>query len=139
MTKDKDRTPVAQNVATMCTKCKMVLNHVVIAHNAKGIVDRAKCLTCGSEHKYRSDSKKAPAKKTKKKATIKKKVVEIDYEKLAQQFQGKESLPYSMSGSFEEEDVLAHKTFGRGVVLSVSYQRMEVAFSDGPRELACNK
>ena len=74
-----------------------------------------------------------------KKTTIKKKVVEIDYEKLAQQFQGKESLPYSMSGAFDEEDVVAHKTFGRGVVLSVSYQRMEVAFSGGPRTLACNR
>jgi len=139
MIKDKDRTPVAQNVATMCTKCKMVLNHVVIVHNAQGIVDRAKCLTCGSEHKYRPGSKKAPAKKANKKATTRKKVVAIDYKKLAEQFQEKESLPYSMSSSFEEEDVVAHQTFGRGIVLSVSHQRMEVAFSGGPRTLACNR
>ncbi len=32
MMKDKDRTPVAQNVITVCTKCAMELNHVVIAH-----------------------------------------------------------------------------------------------------------
>ena len=112
---------------------------MVIAHNAKGIVDRAKCLTCGSEHKYRPDSKKTPAKKAKKKATTRKKVVAIDYEKLAEQFQEKESLPYSMSSSFKEEDVVAHQTFGRGFVLSVSHQRMEVAFSGGPRTLACNR
>ncbi|MBW1773248.1 MAG: hypothetical protein JRJ82_10200 [Deltaproteobacteria bacterium] len=139
MTKDKDRTPVAQNVATMCTKCKIVLNHVVILHNAQGIVDRAKCLTCGSEHKYRPERKKTPAKTANKKATTRKKVIAIDYEKLAEQFQNKESLPYSMSSSFEKEDVVAHQTFGRGFVLSVSHQRMEVAFSGGPRTLACNR
>ena len=133
----KDTTPVAQEVVTKCTKCKRELNHVVIAHNTKGIVDRVKCLTCGSEHKYRS--KKAPAKTAKKKSTTMKNVVAIDYEQLSKQFQKKEPLTYSMSGSFEEEDVLSHHMFGRGVVLSVSGQRIEVAFSDGPRTLACNR
>jgi hypothetical protein len=139
VTKDKDRTPVAQNVATMCSKCKLELNHVVIVHNAQGTVDRVKCLTCGSEHKYRSDTKKAPAKTAKKKAAVRKTVIEIDYEKLSAQFLDKEPQPYSMSGSFEEEDVVSHQTFGRGIVLSVSGQRIEVAFSGGPRTLACNR
>ncbi len=49
MTKDKDRTPVAQNVVTKCTKCEMELDHVVVAHDAMGIVERVKCHTCGSE------------------------------------------------------------------------------------------
>jgi hypothetical protein len=44
MTKDKDRTPVAQNVITKCTKCDMELNHVVVANNAAGIVEKVKCL-----------------------------------------------------------------------------------------------
>ena len=59
MATDKDRTPVAQNVVTMCTKCKMLLDHVVVFHNAEGIVDRVKCRTCGTEHKYRPDKKTA--------------------------------------------------------------------------------
>ena len=66
MTKDKDRTPVAQNVITMCTKCEMELNHVVVAHDAGGIVERVKCHTCGSEHKYRPDKKRATKKTSKK-------------------------------------------------------------------------
>ena len=32
MIQDKDRTPVAKNIATRCTRCKMELNHTVIAH-----------------------------------------------------------------------------------------------------------
>ena len=41
MIADKDKTPVAQNVVTTCTKCKMELSHVVIAHNEAGIVASA--------------------------------------------------------------------------------------------------
>jgi len=137
--KDKDRTPVAQNLATMCTKCGYELNHVVIVHNAQGIVDRVKCLTCGSEHKYRPEGKATPAKNIKKKATTRKKVAAVDYQKLSELFRDKEPLPYSMSGTFKEDDVILHQTFGRGIVLSVSGQRIDVAFPDGPRTLACNR
>ena len=43
----KDKTPVAQNLITMCTKCKMQLEHVVLFHNMEGIIERIKCLTYG--------------------------------------------------------------------------------------------
>jgi hypothetical protein len=97
MIKDKDRTLVAQDLITMCTKCKMELNHVVLFHNMK------------------------------------------DFEKLAEKFKDKNPVPYSMSGSFKEDDVIDHTTFGIGFVESVSYQKMEVAFSGGPRVLVCNR
>jgi len=60
MTKNKDRTPVAQNVITMCTRCERELNHVVVAHDATGIVETVKCNTCGSEHKYHPGKKREP-------------------------------------------------------------------------------
>ena len=139
MINDIDRTPVAQSVFTMCTKCEMELNHVVVAHDMGGIVERVKCLTCGSEHKYR------PAKKRATKRTVKKSVnpPQVDfkktYEELAEKVKDKKSLPYSMSGSFKNEDVIQHKTFGMGIVISASHDKMEVAFSDGPRILVCNR
>jgi hypothetical protein len=139
MTRDKKRTPVAENVVTMCTKCELELNHVVVAHNARGIVEIVKCHLCGSEHKYRPD-KKRTTKKTSKKIII---TQEVDftktYEKLAQKFKGKKRLPYSMSGSFKNDDVIDHKTFGMGIVISASRDKMEVAFSDEPRILVCNR
>ena len=67
MIKDKDRTPVARDLVTRCTRCKLELSHVVIFHNQEGIVEKVKCKTCGSEHKYRPDKKKAPSKAVKKK------------------------------------------------------------------------
>ena len=139
MTKDKDRTPVAQNVITMCTKCEMELNHVVVAHDAGGIVERVKCHTCGIEHKYRPDKKRATKKTPKKSISTQEVVLTKTYEKLAEKFKEKKRLPYSMSGSFKNDDVIDHKTFGMGIVISASYDKMEVAFSDGPRILACNR
>lgn len=141
MINDKNRTPVARDLVTRCTRCKLELSHVVVVHNEEGIVDRVKCKTCGSEHKYRPDKKKAPAKtpKKKKRAVTKEEDFAKEFEKLAEKFKGKESVNYSMSGSFKKDEVIAHKTFGMGIVTSVSYQKMEVAFSEGPRLLACER
>ena len=139
MTKDKDRTPVAQNVSTMCTKCEMELSHVVVAHNAAGIVERVKCHTCGSEHKYRPDKKRATKKPSEKIISIQEVDLTKTYEKLAQKFKEKKRLPYSMSGSFKNDDVIDHKTFGMGIVINSSHDKMEVAFPDEPRILVCNR
>jgi hypothetical protein len=139
MTKDKGRTPVGQNVITLCTKCEMELNHVVVAHNARGMVERVKCLTCETEHKYRPDKKKTP-KKTANKSPLPQKVdFAKAFEELAEKFKDKKPLPYSMSGSFKKDDVIDHKTFGMGIVINASRDKMEVAFSDGPRFLVCNR
>jgi hypothetical protein len=136
---DKDRTPVAHNVITMCTKCAMELNHVVIAHNVRGIVERVKCHTCGSEHKYHPEKKKV-VKKEAIKGTGSRKVDSTKvYEILVEKFKEKEPLPYRMSGSFKDDDVIDHKTFGIGIVINASYYKMEVAFPDRTRLLVCNR
>jgi hypothetical protein len=139
MTKDKGRTPVAQNVITMCTKCGMELSHVVVAHDKGGMVESVTCHTCGSEHKYRPDKKKAPKKTSKKSISTQEVDLTKTFEKLAEKFKDKKPLPYSMSGSFKNDDVIDHKTFGMGIVISASSDKMEVAFSGGPRILVCNR
>jgi hypothetical protein len=139
MMKDKDTTPVAQNVITLCTKCEMELNHVVVAHNAKGKVERVKCLTCQTEHKYRSAKKRAPRKATTKGQVVRKVDFAKVFEELAEKFKDKKPLPYSMSGSFKKDDVIDHSTFGIGIVTNASHDKMEVAFADKPRFLVCNR
>jgi formylmethanofuran dehydrogenase subunit B len=141
MTTDKDKTPVAENLITMCTKCKMELSHVVIAHNTKGVVTKVKCHTCGSEHKY-SPAKKTSrktAKTSKKGGRTKKADYAEEFQKLAEKYKEKEPVHYSMSGSFKPEDVIDHQNFGMGIVMNVSYQKMEVAFPDGLRILVCDR
>ena len=139
MKKTKDRTPVAENVITMCTKCEMELNHVVVAHNEEGFVEKVKCYTCGTEHRYRPDKKRTTRKTSKKTISTQEVDLTKTFEELAEKFKEKKPLPYSMSGSFKNDDVIDHKTFGMGIVTGASRDRMEVAFSDGPRILVCNR
>ena len=140
MLKDKDRTPVAQTVVTLCNRCQMELNHVVMVHNADGYVERVKCNTCGSEHKYRRDKRKPPEKDAFRKVLRPKKRNDPKvFEELFERVKGKEPVPYEMSRSFSRDDVIAHRTFGTGIVTKVSTNRIEVAFPDGPRVLVCER
>lgn len=141
MKKDKDRTPVAKDLVTLCTRCGLELSHVVVVHNLQGIVERVKCKTCGSEHKYHPEKKTPPPKtpRPKKPAIPKRKDPAKEFQKLSEKFKEKKSIAYSISGLFQPDDVIDHKTFGTGIVTSVSYQKMEVAFSEGRRILACNR
>ena len=141
-TKDKDRTPVAQILETQCTKCKLLLTHTVVLHNSEGIVERVQCRTCGSEHKYHPEKKKAakkPVKKKKPAAKSRKPDAAAIFEQLAAKFQDKKPVPYTMQGSYQTDDVIDHKTFGKGIVTGVSYQKMEVAFADASRLLVCDR
>lgn len=62
-----------------------------------------------------------------------------DYELLAEKFKGRKPVRYSMSGSFKTDDVIDHNTFGKGIVISTSYKRMDVVFSDKLRVLVRNR
>lgn len=141
-TKDKDRTPVAQILVTQCTRCKLPLTHTVVLHNSEGVVERVQCRTCGSEHKYRPEKRKMVKKAKKKRKTgakSRKPDAAAIFEQLAGKFQDKESVPYTMQGSYKTDDVIDHKTFGKGFVTEVSYQKMEVAFADASRILVCDR
>lgn len=141
MIKNKDRTPVAQDLVTGCTRCKIDTSHVVVFHNQEGFVERVKCKTCGSEHRYRPEKKVAPAGtiENRKRRVIKKEDYSKEFDRLADKLSGKEPVTYNMSGSFKTDEVISHRTFGMGIVKSVSYQKMEVAFREGLRILACDK
>ncbi|MDO9515154.1 MAG: hypothetical protein Q7J01_03525 [Syntrophales bacterium] len=147
MTQDKDKTPVAQNIATRCTKCKRELNHTVISHTLEGIVARVQCRTCGSEHKYCPAKKKAAPKTARATgstsgmtAAAKNAALDaLDFAALPEKLKNKERVPYSMSGSFKFNNVIDHAAFGIGIVIKLSHQRMDVLFSDGLKTLACDK
>ncbi|MGD9162304.1 MAG: hypothetical protein PVG39_28100 [Desulfobacteraceae bacterium] len=135
---DIDRTPVAKDIITICSRCKLELNHIVVRHNAEGIVDRVKCHTCGFEHKYKPVKKKAETTK-KRKSPVRKKSPEKEYEALMAKNSHVAPVPYSMKASYSEGDIIAHKTFGKGIVTETSFERIEVLFQDGIKTLAADK
>ena len=138
---EKDKVPVAGDILTRCTKCKLELRHIVVSHNSEGIVGRVKCCTCGGEHKYYSDQQRALAKKKKEKAA---KVAKKDrdaerYARLLEQNQGKKKIPYGMFQKYKDHDIIDHKTFGTGVITTAYSQKIDVLFETGLRILACNR
>jgi hypothetical protein len=44
-------------------------------------------------------------------------------------------VPYSMKTKFERGALIAHPKFGKGVVINVEDQRIDVLFADGKRKL----
>jgi len=136
MTENKNMTPVGENVLSKCNKCKIQLEHVVISHSTEGFIEKVKCLTCGSEHKYSPEKEKLPRKKT---VRAKKVDPARDFDILTEKFKGKKPLRYTMSGSFRAEDVIDHQTFGMGIVISTFKKQMDVVFSDRPRILVYDR
>ncbi|MGO8999831.1 MAG: hypothetical protein ACLQVI_41425 [Polyangiaceae bacterium] len=44
-------------------------------------------------------------------------------------------LPYAMTSRFTKGQLLTHPKFGKGIVVHVEGQRIEVLFEDGPKKL----
>ena len=137
---DKDRTPVARDITTECTRCNLELRHVVVAHNSQGIVATVRCYTCGSEHKYHPERKQtARGRKGRPVRQGKRASRSAEYAQLLEQNSSKEIVPYSMFRRYDVHDIIEHKTFGRGVIIKVNNQKMDVLFETEERILACNR
>ena len=132
---------IGTDVDAYCTKCKMVLAHVVMAVvGAKP--RRVKCNTCGGEHNYRAEKQVAktaaksekPAKKTGTRKTRQ------SWEETMNEAATKPHKPYAMSGSFAEGDWVEHPKFGLGCVLVfVPQNKITVRFADSTKLLVCNQ
>jgi hypothetical protein len=115
-----------------CTKCKLVLNHVIIAMNGPRIA-RVQCLTCEGVHAYRANP---PG--TRKKASSRRSEptpAEL-YERLMEGRDVASAKGYRLEAHFDEGDVLNHKKFGLGLVTRVlADAKIEVIFEDGVKVL----
>jgi hypothetical protein len=131
---------VGGDIDAYCTKCKMVLAHMVEAMEGQK-PRRVKCNTCKGEHNYRP-SKPVPrtaAKKTTKTTKSPSKRTKQNWEEVMQEASGKPHKSYSMSGSFGEGDWIEHATFGLGCVQTFTPpNRITVRFADSTKTLVCN-
>lgn len=140
------------DVEAWCTRCKMNLNHRVIAMVGREI-KRVHCLTCGGDHKYYPP--KYPKSRDKEKQTVRvssrereaKKPVERSAARALSEWNTVMSemppdtvpRPYRISDSYGSADFIEHPVFGTGRVLDIlGSQRMEVIFREGRKVLICN-
>jgi hypothetical protein len=140
-----DRTPVAKEVFTHCTKEKIDTWHIVMNHDAKGYVNRVQCKACKSEHKYKKLS--TPAKPVK--AAAVRKVVspserakvmnqgtfEQDWFAAIKKWGDKQVSDYDPKRHYILKEVLLHEVFGKGVVKGRRENKIDVLFQNGLKVL----
>ena len=141
-----------------CTKCKIILTHVVVAMVGKR-PKKVECLTCHGQHTYRASEpgsrakakvekasdeskEKAPKKTPAKKRTKTKRGVEKEKELWRETLDKKDlasAKPYSMADSYEVDDIINHNKFGMGIVTNViTAKKMEVHFEGGRKCMVYN-
>ena len=139
---------VGKDIDALCTKCKMVLNHVVVSE-LNGVVSKVQCRTCGTLHKYREAGRQsAPVKKTRPARVVKagssalaapqdlKRLWQMKQEALLAEA---DILDYRPDSDYEEGDVVQHAKFGLGFVERVvSKNRIEILFKSGLKLMAMN-
>jgi hypothetical protein len=147
-------------VDSWCTKCKLVLNHRIIAMVGT-IPARVECSTCSSHHNFRA---KAPGDKTvaagsaaraasavtrgstsngprSTRGPTKAPQAVMDRERTGEKsVNGRavsEFRPYRVSEIFEEGDLVRHSKFGDGIVTRLlEGKKVEILFKDDARTLA---
>ena len=144
-------------VDSWCTKCKLVLNHRIIAL-VGGVPKRVECSTCGSHHNFRgrAPGDKAPTasasprmvgssssgpRSTRTSTVTKAAQAALDREKSWEKaVNGKaatEFIAYRVDQLFNEGDLIRHKKFGDGIVTRIiDPKKVEILFRDEARTLA---
>ena len=134
------KSAAGEHAISYCTKCKLELSHTIIVM-AGDKINRVKCRTCGSEHKYKDMSKKkATVKKTssKVKKVTSTKSVEQRWEEAMAKAKGSD-ISYDMSGTYRVNNIVSHVTFGRGVVQEVFDKKVGIIFQDKERVLVSSR
>jgi hypothetical protein len=139
-------------VDSWCTKCKLVLNHRIIAM-VGSMPARVECSTCGSHHNFRARTpgEKASAgggransagpRSARATSVTKAQQAALERERTWEKaIAGKgvhEFKPYRVDERFSENQLIRHKKFGDGIVTRViDANKVEILFKDEPRTLA---
>jgi len=137
-------------VDARCTKCRMITNHTIIAM-VRAEIARVQCNTCGGSHKYHppkatsTSSSKAAAPRSAAKAPAASRKARAEenadfqtWTARCRRDDGVQSRPYDIDGAFKADEVIAHPSFGLGIVMTViPPNKMEVLFEGGRKLLRC--
>lgn len=112
---------LGEQVDVYCGRCKVERYHTVAAIGDGGRIERIVCGYCQTPRKYRDP---ASARRVGTRTTTRSpRTVVIDSTTPAKQF--------STGDTYGEGDVIAHSKYGRGRVVAVRGDRIDVKFGDG--------
>jgi hypothetical protein len=124
-----------ENIASYCTKCKLSLDHTIVAMEGETIA-KVKCKTCGSAHKFRSPADAPKARTPRVKAgSVPQQTAGARWAAAMAEGKGKEH-EYSMSAKYSVGDIVNHDRFGKGIVLKLHSNKCDILFQDKERLMA---
>lgn len=142
---------VGGEIDAFCTKCKLDLNHRVVAMLGEA-VKRVLCLTCNGEHNFRRPAAEREKEKERKahnraihagtagtKASVPRteRSQKLIWERATTGQPTGAFKAYNVKGTYSTGELIRHTRFGDGVIARViDAQKMEVIFEDGPRTMA---
>jgi hypothetical protein len=135
-----DKTPVAADLFTYCTKEKTETWHVVRNHDAKGIVERVICKSCGSEHRYKKaestlSSSRVVVKRAPSSSPKSTEDAQASWFRGIKKWGDRAPLSFDPAQSFSVGDVVEHAVFGKGVVQTRRENKVDVLFNSGTKTL----
>ena len=122
------------DIDAYCTKCKLVLAHIIIAMKATRVM-RVECKTCRGVHAYRKQARAASTTRTPRKST---RGVNgpAAYEQLIAGQDMSRAVGYKIANLYASGDILDHASFGLGLVTrELADRKIEVAFPNGTKVL----
>lgn len=140
----QQRMTAGSEIDARCTRCKLVLNHTIVAMVGSQVV-RVKCNTCGGEHAFHSarpaeEKRPTERKEPSSRAAAAPKTAESIHDEWVKALNAAQgaSRGYDMTAAYRSGDIVDHPSFGKGVVLA-AYRpnKMEVLFKDGKKILRC--
>lgn len=136
---------VGKEVLSFCNKCKLNLAHLIVTMKDNNAPDKVMCKTCKGTHAFK-DQAAAKAKSTTLPKSLKsskskgpsKSVAEIWQDAINKNTMNPKS--YSIKDTYLMGDLIAHPTFGDGLVEKViDRNKIEVLFKDDYRTLIHGK
>jgi hypothetical protein len=127
-----EKNAAGQNIDSYCGKCKLNLDHTIMAMDGEAI-SRVRCKSCGTSHKFRGplDAQKVRKLKTGIGAG-EAAAAEIVWAAGLAEAKGRER-DYSMSSKYRIGDIVKHQTFGKGIVMKLYANKCEMLFKDRER------
>jgi hypothetical protein len=131
----QEQNTAGKNIESYCTKCKLNLDHTIMAMDGETIT-KVRCKTCGGAHKFKSPAEAQKVRKTRvRKGAGAEATAEIIWEAGLADAKGKER-DYSMAVKYRVGDVVNHSTFGKGIVLKLYANKCDMLFKDKERLMA---
>ncbi|MFQ5864510.1 MAG: hypothetical protein ACE5IW_04690 [bacterium] len=135
---------IGQEIATLCSKCKSEMIHVITAVTDDKI-KKVMCKGCYTTHVFRkasseSKTKSGPGRPRKSDSkTPVRRSRKYDWSKLVSELDESQIVNYEINDDYTEKEAIRHKRFGVGIIIKViSDIKIEVLFQDDRKILAQN-